>query len=68
MVVEYLLLLLISVVIILAPFIQKEGPVAMFKKNGGNLATNLVAPHLETGEGFCDFIRRQGGGGCSWRQ
>ena len=69
MVVEYLLLLLISVVIILAPFTQEgKGPINMFKINGGNLAVQLVAPRLESGKGICDHINNSyRGNPCQWR-
>lgn len=51
MLVEYLLLLAISVVIILAPFMSNKGPVTMMSKSAPNLARE-VEKALVTGEGF----------------
>ena len=66
MVVEYLLLLLISVMIILAPFITGKGPVTMFHQNGAKLAEGLVSPRLETGKGFCEKVNNSGFA-CRWQ-
>ena len=51
MVVEYMLLLLVSVIIILAPFMQGEGPVSMMGTSGPRLGMR-VERALVTGEGF----------------
>lgn len=51
MVVEYMLLFMISVMIILAPFIQKKGPVTMMGRSGPVLGMK-VEQALETGHGF----------------
>ena len=51
MVVEYLLLLLVSIMILGGAFGLSTGPVKMFQKSNPYLAQK-VEYHIETGQGF----------------
>ena len=51
MVVEYLLLLLVSIMILGGAFGLSTGPVKMFKESSPYLAQK-VEYHIETGQGF----------------
>ena len=51
MVLEYMLLLLVSVIIILAPFVMGQGPVTMMGTSGPKLGMK-VERALVTGNGF----------------
>ena len=48
-----MMLFLISVIIILSPFIQKKGPVTMMGRSGPVLGMK-VERALQTGKGFSD--------------
>ena len=63
MVIEYILLLLVSVIIILSPFMTQKGPVTMMGKSGPVLGMK-VERALVTGHGFFERKGRK----LDWRR
>lgn len=64
MIVEYMLLFLISVMIILSPFMRQKGPITMMGRSGPVLGMK-VEQALETGRGFSS---NRNGQALSWKR
>lgn len=64
MVIEYILLLTMSAILLVASFSPAKGPVAMFKESGPVLAARMEK-RLMTGQGF--FKRDNGRDLASWQ-